>query len=79
MCIGTKWQFPHYQELCWYAARHLLEQLRTSCHAPPASLLHGVRVLYNALRQWLHQVCSFRVLYAASGYRKTDSLMDAQD
>lgn len=55
MCTPDKFKFPHYRELCWFAARQLLQEVRAAV-SPPTALLHGARALYSYLRQWGQQV-----------------------
>ena len=55
MCTPEKFRFPHYEELCWYSGRQLLQELRGSV-APSTHLLHGARALYATLRHWANQV-----------------------
>lgn len=52
-----KYRFPAFEMCHWYAAKHILEELKDyndSDRKPPAYLIQGTKSLISALKCWVH-------------------------
>ncbi|XP_014209528.1 lysine-specific demethylase 7B [Copidosoma floridanum] len=55
MKTPAKFQYPSFETINWFAAKHLLKELKNLNHVEskcPSYLLHGLKALLSLLKQW---------------------------
>ena len=55
MKTSDKFKFPHYEAVCWYAAVHLVEEMKDMAATGtkiPQCITTGIRALVGSLRHW---------------------------